>query len=207
MAEELFKSLTERQSVHLEDWPAAGHVDELAINRMQEARRTVSDGLAQRASAGIKVRQPLASVTLTNPAPALLSQLESEGDKGFYGDIIREELNVKKIDYRLEGPSGLNNLEVGLDINLTPELKREGLARELIRFIQNARKNAGLNVDDRINLSVETSSPEVKAAFDKFKDEIYHETLATGELKSDAQHSEEVKLDGQAAQINLSETK
>jgi isoleucyl-tRNA synthetase len=78
------------------------------------------------------------------------------------------------------------------------------MARELIRFIQNARKNAGLNIDDRINLSVETSSDEVKAAFDKFKDEIYRETLATGELKGEPQHTEEVKLDGQAAEINIS---
>lgn len=201
MAEELFKSLTDRESVHLCDWPPAGHVDELALIRMEQTRQAITEGLAQRAAAGIKVRQPLASVQLKNPGPALTSQLEEEGAQGFYTDIIREELNVKGVK---KITMGQEEFEVKLDLELTPELKQEGLGRELIRHIQQARKNAGLNVDDRISLAVQTDNQEIQTAFDKFKDEIYRETLATEELKDEPQHTEEVKLDGQAAEIRLS---
>lgn len=60
-----------------------------------------------------------------------------------------------------------------------------------------------MNVDDRIGLAVQSDSQEIQAAFDKFKDEIHRETLATGELEGEPQHSEEVKLDGQTAKIRL----
>jgi isoleucyl-tRNA synthetase len=191
MAEELFKGLTMRQSVHLENWPAAGQVNGIILNEMAQVREVITQGLAQRAGAGIKARQPLKAVKAWTGAELKPELLE----------IIKEELNVKQVDHQVSKEA---EVKAEMDLEITDELKQEGTARELIRFIQNARKNAGLNVDDRINLSVEADSHEVQAAFDKFKDEIYHETLATGELKSDAQHSEEVKLDGQAAQINLS---
>jgi isoleucyl-tRNA synthetase len=202
MAEELYRSLTGRESVHLCDWPPAGGVDELALIRMEQTRQAITEGLSQRAGAGIKVRQPLASVQLKNPGPALLSQLEAEGSQGgFYTDIIREELNVKQVKKLTVGQE---DFKVTLDLEITPELKREGTARELIRFIQNARKNAGLNVDDRISLAVDTDSEEIQAAYDQYKDEIHRETLTTSELKNEPQHTEQMKLDDQAAEIKLS---
>jgi isoleucyl-tRNA synthetase len=191
MAEELFKSLTERQSVHLEDWPAAGQVNGIILNEMAQVREVITQGLAQRAGAGIKARQPLKGVkawTGVELKPELL-------------EIIKEELNVKTVDHQVSKEA---EVKAEMDLEITDELKQEGTARELIRFIQNARKNAGLNVDDRISLSVETDSDEIQSAFDKFKDEIFRETLTTGELKGDPRYSEEVKLDGQAAEINIS---
>jgi isoleucyl-tRNA synthetase len=190
LAEELFKGLTMRQSVHLEDWPSAGQTNGIILNEMAQVREVITQGLAQRAGAGIKVRQPLKSVkawTGVELKPELL-------------EIIKEELNVKEVIPQI---SKQDEVRAEMDVTITDELKQEGTARELIRFIQNARKNAGLNVDDRISLAVSSDAQDIQSAFDKFKDEIYRETLATGELEIGPQHSEEVKLDGQAAEIRL----
>ena len=67
---------------------------------------------------------------------------------------------------------------VGLDTSLTEALKREGLARELVRTVQEARKQAGLDVSDRITLRIE-GTPEVAAALDAHRDYVMEETLAT----------------------------
>ena len=68
---------------------------------------------------------------------------------------------------------------VGLDTTLTETLEREGLARELVRTVQEARKQAGLDVSDRITLRIE-GTPEVAAALDAHRDYVMEETLATG---------------------------
>jgi isoleucyl-tRNA synthetase len=191
MAEELFKSLTGRKSVHLCDWPPAGQTNGIILQEMATVRELITQGLAQRAAAGVRVRQPLSKVTVSvglELKPELL-------------EIIAEELNVKEV---VEGVSATDSQPAAqIDLEITAELKREGLARELIRHIQNARKNAGLNVDDRISLRVEADG-ETAEAFNQFKDEIYRETLATAELDGEPQHNEEVKLDGQGAKISLS---
>ena len=192
MAEELFMRLTGRESVHLCDWPAAGQQNGIILNEMSAIRELITQGLAQRAGAGIKVRQPLRSVSVSSGVELKPELLE----------IIAEELNVKQVDIGQIGE--VAEVKAEMDLEITDELKAEGLARELIRFIQNARKNAELNVDDRIRLRVESDSAAVKQAFDKFKDEIYHETLATAELDGDNGHAEEVKLDGQTVKIKLS---
>ena len=67
---------------------------------------------------------------------------------------------------------------VGLDTSLTEALEREGLARELVRTVQEARKQAGLEVSDRITLRIE-GTPEVAAATDAHRDYVMEETLAT----------------------------
>jgi isoleucyl-tRNA synthetase len=191
MAEELFKSLTGRESVHLCDWPPAGQTNGIILQEMATVRELITQGLAQRAAAGVRVRQPLSKVTVSvglELKPELL-------------EIIAEELNVKEV---VEGVAATDSQPAAqIDLEITAELKREGLARELIRHIQNARKNAGLNVDDRISLRVEADG-ETAEAFNQFKDEIYRETLATAELDGEPQHNEEVKLDGQGAKISLS---
>ena len=68
---------------------------------------------------------------------------------------------------------------IGLDTTLTEALEREGLARELVRTVQEARKQAGLEVSDRITLRID-GSPEVAAALDAHRDYVMEETLATG---------------------------
>ena len=68
---------------------------------------------------------------------------------------------------------------VGLDTSLTEALEREGLARELVRTVQEARKQAGLDVSDRITLRID-GTPEVVAALDAHRNYVMEETLATG---------------------------
>lgn len=204
LAEELYRKLTGGESVHLLDWPQSGEVDEASLVRMEEVRRTITEGLALRAAAGIKVRQPLGTVVLENPAPALLSQLEREKNAGFYHDLITEELNVKKIKTQLNGPSGLNNLKVMLDTEITPELREEGIMRELVRVIQNARKDAGLNVEDRISLLIDTESPEIQQAINTHQDVILAETLTEeyGDVPTDA-YQLTAKVEGLEIRIAL----
>ena len=155
-------------------------------------RNFIVDGLADRAQAKIKVRQPLASATLF---------IHDRQIEDAYIEIIKAELNVKKAKISRGKAGVLPHLEI--DTKLTPELKAEGIMRELVRHVQNARKNAGLNVDDRIKLRLESDSKEVNEAVKGFKNTIFAETLATSELKGEGDYNETVKVEGQEVKISL----
>ena len=178
LAEELYHNLTgDNESVHLKDWLSAGTVNELIIDEMARVREYINEGLSLRAKAGLKVRQPLACVTV------------SEKGKTFdFTPILLEELNVKRVLY------GDN---VAIDTEITPELKREGLAREIIRHVQSARKKAGLSVDDRILLGLKSNDNELNETITEHERIIEHETLALklGPISYDM-HEEEVKIEG-----------
>ncbi len=184
LAEELYQKLTGGESVHLLDWPTAGHVNELVVRDMETVREYVNAGLSIRAKERMKVRQPLTSVTV----PTL-------GEFVDFEDILTEELNVKTVK---------QGKELALDLNLTPALKREGLMREIVRHIQNARKNAGLNVDDRISASLVSTDVELQKTVKEFHDVIASETLA--DAISDTPYdfyTIDVKVEGVALQISL----
>jgi isoleucyl-tRNA synthetase len=176
LAEELFQLLTGdklAESIHLRDWPTAGHVDVLSLDRMKIIREVINQGLGQRAENKIKTRQPLSKLKIAGPKLNFLDQSEPQAE--FYAGILLEELNVKKIEVQ----SGKAALEAILDIKLTAELKREGLMREVIRYVQNERKKVGLKVDDRIKLSLSTTDNELRRAIAEYKEIIKAETLAT----------------------------
>ena len=158
LAEELYQKLTGGESVHLLDWPQVGHINELVVSDMETVRDYVNQSLSIRAKERIKIRQPLASVTV----PTL-------GKFVNFSDILTEELNVKSV---------IQGAELALDLDITPELRREGLSREIIRHVQSARKQAGLNVDDHISLSLVTQDKELQLAIDEYTDVITVETLA-----------------------------
>ncbi len=166
LAEELYQKLTGGESVHLRNWPKVGDINEPLVDRMAFVREVINDGLSQRASNGLKVRQPLQSVGIVG-----LHEHLSEDEKEL-SPIILEELNVKTV-VATDGES-----KVVLDINITPTLKREGMMREVVRNIQNARKQAGLNVDDRIELSLSTTDEELHRAIAEHQNTIVAETLA-----------------------------
>jgi isoleucyl-tRNA synthetase len=186
LAEELYQKLTGGESVHLLDWPKSGAIDETVLKEMADVREVINQGLSFRAANQLKVRQPLSAVCVPK-------NLRHEA----YDDIVLEELNVKQIQ-EAEAET------VALDTEITPELKREGLMRELIRQVQTARKNAGLNVDDRIVLRVISGDEEVQRTMAEHGDTIKTETLAVSLNKaSPDQYAVDLKVDGYPVSLAL----
>ena len=191
LAEELYQKMTGAgvvnseipESVHLLDWPEAGVIDEMVLAQMAKTREIITAGLAERmkkteTEAQIKVRQPLAKLVYAG------EELDD-----FYEQIIMEEVNVKTIEH---------GGALALDKTLTPELLEEGKIRELIRFVQAARKKAGLNVDDRIRLMVSMEVPET------YREMLMNEVLAE-ELVNEGNfaYDEIVKVQGENVVISL----
>ena len=184
LAEELYQKMTgKNESVHLLSWPAAGVIDTEVLENMARTRQIIEGALALRMQKSdtedqIKIRQPL-------------SKLTYPGDKldDFYEQIIAEEVNVKTVE---------NGEQLTLDKTLTPELKEEGTAREIIRAVQSARKHAGLQVDDQIKLSLSCKMPT------NYESLIKSEVNAT-EINHDGNyaHDEIVKLGGENVTISL----
>ena len=191
LAEELYQKMTGAgvvnseipESVHLLDWPEAGVINEAVLTKMVKTREIITAGLAERmkkteSEAQIKVRQPLAKLVYA-------------GEKldDFYEQIIMEEVNVKSVEH---------GEALVLDKTLTPELLEEGKIRELIRFVQAARKKAGLNVDDRIRLMVSMEVPEA------YREMLMNEVLAE-ELVHEGNfaYDEIVKVQGENIAISL----
>lgn len=184
LSEELYQKMTGGESVHLLDWPNAGKTNELVVADMETVREYVNTGLSIRAKEHQKVRQPLASVTV----PTMGKVVD-------FTEILAEELNVKKVNI---GP------EFALDLKLTPKLISEGLAREIIRHIQAARKDAGLNIDDRIELVLLTDNAELKQAIRENKKVIVDETLAVNLSESgEKSYKADVKIDNVTMTVSL----
>ena len=176
LSEELWQKMVGGESVHLQNWPRVGQIDEQIVADMAELRGFVNEALALRAKAGVKIRQPLSEVVLPRSADGV----------EWFSDILLEELNVKRVSWQAESSA------IALDLTITPDLKNEGLAREVIRAVQNGRKKAGLNVDDRINLALMSDDSVLTQAITQFKDEIYAETLAIGEQIAQADAYDEM---------------
>ncbi|MBX4200166.1 class I tRNA ligase family protein [Candidatus Parcubacteria bacterium] len=150
-AEDLYQKLradADPLSVHLEAWPEGGEVDKSVLEKMKKTREIVSRGLEARSKANIKIRQPLASLTI---------KLD-----GAHEDLIKEEVNVKRV---VDTDTG----EAILNTNLSLELIEEGKVREIIRAIQEMRKEKGLNPKDKIRYKPDPASREL---FYKYQDVI-----------------------------------
>ena len=246
ISERVWQGLTGGRSVHLQDWPDASAfpaADEIR-DAMDAVRELSSVANALRKKEKLRVRLPLARLTVVSPLAATLGQFE---------DILREELNVKSVelveqsettalDYgishrlsvnaRAAGPRLGKNVQtvikaakagdwsesdgvvtaggialeaseyelalettgrpegealalvpaggfVLLDTQTTPELEAEGLARDAIRVVQEARKNADLDVSDRIVLALNVSAADAEA-LQTHAELIAGETLAVG---------------------------
>jgi isoleucyl-tRNA synthetase len=159
VADAMYRNLSEGKSVHLADFPEPAAAQDPDVEAsMARARQSVELGLAARDAARIKVRQPLASVSLSgDPLPEEIAA------------IVREELNVRRLIF---GAS-----EVSLDTEITEELRLEGLAREVVRLIQASRKKLGFNVEDRIRTRYDADGMLVRA-IEKHADYIKSETLS-----------------------------
>jgi isoleucyl-tRNA synthetase len=141
------------ESVHLCDWPAGGKVDAELHASMEAARTIASEGLMLRQKAGIKVRQPLASLAVPSDVLALLGKND---DSAALHALIAEEINVKEI---VPAPSA----EMHLTTALSPELIREGDVREFMRSLADARKEKGFTQKDLISLLVSENAQELLA--------------------------------------------
>ena len=137
LSEYIYKNLTSKKSVHLESWPKAGRIEEKLLEEMALVRKICELGHSERKKAGLKVRQPLRELRITNCGLRINKKLIK---------LIKEELNVKEVVLKL----GKGELKVKLDTEITPELKEEGETRELIRKIQDLRKKAGCRLDEKI---------------------------------------------------------
>ncbi len=184
LAEELYRNLTgDTESIHLKNWLPAGSINQQVTDEMEQVRDYVNQGLGLRAKAGLKVRQPLSCVTV----PSLGQQVD-------FVAILTDELNVKQVK---------QGSEVAIDEQLTPELQREGMMREVIRHVQAARKAAGLNVDDRIVLTVLTEDEMLGDAMEEHRKTIAEETLAEEYKLLDDGYETTVQVDGAELVIRL----
>ena len=142
LAETLYKQVGgELESVHLAHWLIADEtaIDDTLLEEMGRTRSIVSKALERRVDAGINVRQVLGAMIVTVPSGEFAQEFQ---------ELVQEEVNVKtmkiqKGDYAVE-----------LDLVLTPELVREGMVREIIRRVNDLRKEQGLTIADRVDLYV-----------------------------------------------------
>ena len=236
--EEIWRGLTGGRSVHLTDWPAADAfpADHELVASMDAIREVASAALSLRKARALRVRLPLAALTVASAGASALAS---------FGELLADEVNVKDVVFtgdvaayceqvltvvpRALGPrlgkqvqqviqavkrggwelvdgapvaAGVALLPgeyelklvaadaansaplpggagvVVLDTAVTPDLLAEGLARDVIRVVQQARRDAGLDVSDRIALRI-SAAPEVVAALDAHRDFVTAETLAT----------------------------
>jgi isoleucyl-tRNA synthetase len=244
--EEIWRGLTGDRSVHLTDWPdaAALPADHELVASMDAVRDAASAALSLRKARGLRVRLPLASLTVATAGAAGLRP---------FADLLADEVNVKAVEFtddvaaycrqvltvvpRVLGPrvgksvqqvikavkagdwslvdgapvaAGVTLQEgeyelklvasdaehsaplpggggvVVLDAEVTPELAAEGLARDVVRVVQQARRDAGLDVSDRIVLTV-ASSPAVIAAVTAHREFVAGEVLADEVSFADAE--------------------
>jgi isoleucyl-tRNA synthetase len=185
----MYRNLSNGESVHLSDFPEPSpyHDAQVEID-MARARQAVEAGLAARDAARMKVRQPLSSIALPgDPLPEDVAQ------------IVREELNVKELVFGAP--------EVKLNTEITEELRLEGLAREVVRAIQDRRKKLGLNVEDRIHARYEADGMLLRA-IQRHGDYIRNETLSVmlEPGRADDFDGEQLMLEGEQIWIGLKRT-
>jgi len=206
MAESLWQKVTgnnfkdENKSVHLEAWPGTRNMEHVTHNKtledMELVRKIVEVGLAARDTAGIKIRQTLNELRITN------YELRSE-----LADLIKDELNVRSIRFI----EGAGELQVELDTELTEELKMDGVRRELVRSINNLRKNAGLTITDRVAIywsmdETDSAEPLAKRVFEKFGEAIKKDTLADSmahEHNKEVDEGKDVRINGEEVWLGI----
>ncbi len=194
IAEELYQNLFRsvnpeaRESVHLTDFPI---VDEAKINNklnsdVELAMKISSLGRAARAKAGIKVRQPLAKAMVRVETKEEKKALENLANE------IMEEINIKQfvvsreVNEQEEWLSNTPDYSVAEDAKywvaisteLSPDLIAEGVSRELVRHLQNMRRNARFDITDHIITYYQTKEPIIKQVINTFAVYIKQETLS-----------------------------
>ena len=173
-------------SVHLESWPEKSTTssDEKLVQKMRMVRSAASVGLEKRASAGVPVRQALAKATIT-------ANVDSED---WMSELLSDELNVLNIEWK-KG----EQIEVELDTEITPKLRRLGLLREIVRNVNALRREAGLTPSDEIVLNWESSGDLWSETFAEhsvvLQGSVHAVDLNQG--RTETEFSTEIDADGQ----------
>jgi isoleucyl-tRNA synthetase len=227
IAEELYQNLFRsvnpqaRESVHLADFPV---MDETKINDklnsdVELAMKISSLGRAARAKAGIKVRQPLSKAVVA---------VETDGEKEALEKLateVSEEINVKQLvilsetkereesrcyrdmlDYSVANDA---RYWVAISTELPPELIAEGVSRELVRHLQNMRRNAKFDITDHIITYYQTKESLIKQVIDSFAGYIKQETLSQeliDSLPPDGTHSEKHRISNSEISLAIKKT-
>ena len=184
------KKETDPQSIHLEEYPLQAEVDARILSDMSQARKIVEAGLSSRAVEKIKVRQPLQLLTYFG------QKLDEELE-----EIISEEVNVKEVRHSSQKSEPL----VVLETKISPELKMEGAARDLIRNIQSLRKKSDFQVEDRIDVFYQTKSEFIASTIEKQKELVSKEVLANliTNRKADIEGEEEFTIENEVVWIGI----
>ena len=194
IAEHIYLAIdAQKESVHLESWPEHDQklIDEKLLQDMEQIYILVEKGLAMREEAKIKIRQPLSKFQISNFPSA-----SSSGPRGKFQNellqLLKDEINVKEI---------VISTEFLLDTTITPELKQEGMFRELVRGINALRKKQNLTINDKVVLIWQSDAQEIKQAIQKFQQELQKSTLSEKLEEGVGEH--EIKINGLIVKISL----
>ena len=191
ISEKIYLNLTQgkiKESVHLEDWPKADKklIDKKLEAEMSLVRKVCELGHHLRQKSGIKVRQPLGKLKISaegGSASGGKNQKLKIGEDLL--DLIKDELNVKEVELvdQIEEKENWvkiseDGVEVFLGTEITPELRREGIMREIIRQINDLRKQAKLTIKNKIKVYYQTDAIEIKSILKDFSDKILESTAS-----------------------------
>ena len=168
ISEELYTNLTGEESVHLASWPAFEKVSDMSvITDMEVVRQIVEVGHRVRKENKLKVKQPLAAADVTVPTSL---EFKTEEYKVQYESLIKAELNSKQLNIQYDNT--VTAITVTFDTKLSDELVLEGELREVLRQIQQLRKDQGVQVDEKIKVTL----PE---KFKPYEEQIKQKVLAS----------------------------
>jgi len=176
IAETIYQNLrldNEPESVHLCDWPEVDQklIDKKLLEQMQVVREIVEKGHAARREAKIKIKQPVATITIEYSVGTTGQLSLSNG----LIQTIKDELNVKEVVLKTKNDG---EVVVNLDTELTKELIIEGLAREIRREIQSLRRKAAYDRDAKITVYWQSDSDSIQRTWTIHGEEIAKEVLA-----------------------------
>jgi len=171
-AEKIYQSVrssASNKSVHLEDWPKQNakskNKNVKLLENMDETRNLVAAALEERHKQNLKIRQPLNSMRASD-------KFQWKNLGADYLALAKEEINVKNVVFS----QNLADKLVEFDLTITPELREEGILRDLIREIQAARKEAGLTPKQKMPAKIEASPAEILDVLEKYSARIKKET-------------------------------
>ena len=195
IAEDLHKKLGNKDSVHLSDWPKAGEVDKDLISTMHQVREFSETIHSLRSQAGFKVRQPLATL-------ALKKKLSKEAKNILLEEVNIQEAIILNADLNKENWLISEDAQVAINKTLTPQLRELGDLRELIRLINSVRKKQGLTPGDKVKLTYQTDSVDLKNIFTKFEKEI-KESAGAAKIKESENSGQDLTVGDSRLKIAL----